>query len=225
MGNLRWLGNSRVVKSAYLWFFVVPRAARFIGPFAGEHDVTIPWFNDGDGATFHVTISLPFSWQMFYAMSIVFMLAQASYAIWCPEVVKRYSNFGEYRAEYAGCSQLLRLADHVVARGDITEFRILYRKIVGRSDDELNDPAHGLSAKSAVTEETKTEIRARLLNALLKPKDPDAKYSDLLDCLLELERKANRRIFYVSGTFFVGGLLLFAIVLGQNLYFTIRLFS
>lgn len=223
-GRLRWLGNSRVVKSSYLWFFVVPIAAKLIGPFAGTHALWVPWWNQGEGRIFHVDVSLPFSWKAFYVMSIAFMAAQGVYAIWCPPIVKQYANFGDYRAEHAGPAQLLRVLWRIVVRRDPAEVRAVLRGCLRSIDKSLDDEAKGCADQSGkVPPDKRDKYFLMVRDKLTVGSVHESVLSAAFDCALEVERKAHPRARAISAVFFGLGLLLFCAVALQNIAFTVRL--
>lgn len=67
------------------------------------------------GASFTVNISLPFRWAVFYFMACCYVIAQATYALACPKLIKKYADFRSYRTVHSGMSgltwQLIRLSD------------------------------------------------------------------------------------------------------------------
>jgi len=112
----RW----RIVRTSYIWLFVVPLGAQLLGPFAGEHDITIPWV--GATKTFHVTVDLPFSWKAFVAMAMSFALARVLFACRCPRIVAEYANFGEYRGQQSDSIRLIAYFEMVTRELPDPEF-------------------------------------------------------------------------------------------------------
>jgi len=80
--SLEGVGNSRALKSSYIWIVMVPIAARMAEKFDGEVAVTL------FGASITVSLSLPFTWQIFYLSAVLFSLANLIYTVRCPIFLK-----------------------------------------------------------------------------------------------------------------------------------------
>lgn len=99
--GLRRLGSSRAVRSSYVWFALVPLAARLLAPLAAGHDVTL------FGATFTLEVALPFTWQVLFFSATAFALAQLLYSLRCPPIVRHYAHFADYKAAHSPSTFLL----------------------------------------------------------------------------------------------------------------------
>lgn len=95
--------NNRLIRTSYVWIVVVPLAAKALLPVAGEREFTIL------GASITVDLSLPFSWQVFFFMSLAFAAAQAIYAARCPHILRDYVDFASFRETQKGVGPLVRL--------------------------------------------------------------------------------------------------------------------
>jgi len=89
----RDLANSKVIKSSYIWLFIVPLAARMLSSIDEIIDLTI------FGTTIKISTSLPFSWQLLFLAACLFSIANTTYSIFCPLIVKSYSNFSEFESQ------------------------------------------------------------------------------------------------------------------------------
>lgn len=78
--RLRRYGESRVIKSSYFWVVFVPIAAKLTPQ--------IEKILSSLGNT--ITLSLPFSWQMFYFGSIFFAISSWIYSTKCPYLIQKY---------------------------------------------------------------------------------------------------------------------------------------
>lgn len=78
---LRRAGQSRFLKTAYIWLFVVPVAARILQ--AAPATVRLVWPGE-----FDLQLALPFSWRCFYWSAL--FVAAADFVFWlrCPSIVK-----------------------------------------------------------------------------------------------------------------------------------------
>lgn len=106
--RLRALGNSRLVKSSYIWLFAVPIAARMFEAVPDPIVVVINEYN------IPIPTSLPFRWQMFYFMSFFFAVGQFLYALYCPRIVKEFATYGEYSGAHSGYSEISDMLQEIV---------------------------------------------------------------------------------------------------------------
>lgn len=98
--RLSRLGKLRMVRSMYVWFIVVPIAARILEPLPAEVRFTI--FE----AEVVLGFDLPFSWKVFFFSSACLAIASALYSFYCPDFIQQYENYEDFR-EKTGDSQLL----------------------------------------------------------------------------------------------------------------------
>lgn len=94
--SLKAWGNSRLIKSSYIWFVLTPIAARALASMPGQLSFNLL------GATFTVDAELPFRWAVFYFMAFSYVIAQATYAWACPPEVKMYKDFRSFRSMHSG---------------------------------------------------------------------------------------------------------------------------
>ena len=88
--TLSSLGKAKIFKSSYLWIVAVPVIAKFLGEI---EDII---FINAFGVQWNLTISLPFSWKLFYFASFAFGLGMAIYAFRSPEIIKKFDNYSEF---------------------------------------------------------------------------------------------------------------------------------
>lgn len=211
-GNLKWLGNSRLVKTSYLWFVVVPLFAKLLLPFAGEHAVNVPWIHGGK--ELQVTVGLPFSWKMFWFMSVAFLVGRVVYYFACPEVVQKYSTYGEYRADHAGPSRMRRHYHDCFRRIRKAEFVEFVRAgVLGESRKELEAQVAQFDDATPISE----AIWGPRCGPGFLGRASEAELSRSFDGLIRAERRANRTPFWVCATSFSIGLVLAAILIIQNI--------
>ena len=89
--NLRSWGNNSLLKTSYIWLFLVPILAKAL---SNINSLTIPWLKNP------ITLSLPFSWSLFYISAIFFSIAGGIYAITCPTIIRKYENFSLFKGNY-----------------------------------------------------------------------------------------------------------------------------
>lgn len=100
--QLNRIGQSRVLRSSYVWLFAVPLAAKFLA--FVERQIFIPLLD----YTLDLGVGLPFSWKVFYFSAVSFAAASALYAVGCPRIVSQYDRFGQWTAEGRGSRQIVR---------------------------------------------------------------------------------------------------------------------
>jgi hypothetical protein len=85
--NIRFLGNSNLVKQNYIWIFLVPILFKLF--FSSEHVQQL--FNS------NFLIELPFSWTLLYFAALSFALGNLVYLIFCPKIIQSFSDYSEYK--------------------------------------------------------------------------------------------------------------------------------
>ena len=131
--SIRALGNSRTVKSSYYWLVVVPLAAKFLEKIEGEYTFSI---FESD-LTFY--FGLPFSWQLFYLMAVAFAIGQAAFQLRCPEYIRDFASFLEYRQAHLGTGPLLRFLNFANRRTSEKDHRSMHKRIVNALENEDHD--------------------------------------------------------------------------------------
>jgi hypothetical protein len=92
--SLNRIGQVRILRTSYIWFFLVPAVAKLLANIGPE-----PVFHLGG---IRVTLGLPFSWKWFYFSAVAFSIASLFYSILCPPIVRDYNSFSDFRAEGRG---------------------------------------------------------------------------------------------------------------------------
>lgn len=100
--SLNRLGNSAVLRSSYFWIVFVPIVAKVMAPIDSFAQVEI------FGYVWNLEIGLPFSWKLFFFAALAFSLASLIYSSYCPEIVRDYQSFNEFREQGKGSSQITR---------------------------------------------------------------------------------------------------------------------
>ncbi len=88
--TLRNFGNLKIFKTFYFWIIFVPLCAKFFEDVNGKISIRFldyPW---------NLTLSLPFSWQIFYFSSVAIGLAMLLFSIRCPEIIRIYNTYTDF---------------------------------------------------------------------------------------------------------------------------------
>ena len=101
---LQKISTNRIVQSAYLFLFVTPMAARVVQELPDKLTLSV-----GSGYVF--TTSLPFSWLWLFWAAIGASLANAIYALWCPEIIKRFNDYSDFEKSRRGANPDISLVD------------------------------------------------------------------------------------------------------------------
>ena len=88
--GLSRLGQSKVVRSSWLWTVSVPVAARILHNVPDTIEIPI--------ADIYVPLSLqlPFSWVALFFASLFFSLGAAGYAMASPTLVRKFKDYTDY---------------------------------------------------------------------------------------------------------------------------------
>ena len=215
--TLRAWGNSRLIKSAYLWLIIVPIVAKLMHPLAGTHTMTV------GNVPFKFTVGLPFSWVLFYFMAIVFAVAQLLYSLGCPEIVKKWADGGEYQRNHPGVMHLKYWIWPMLAERREKRLWRCAQAALSNPREDIRAKAEKLinmleSRPRGVTQIGYTRAWDDYLASCVNA--PTA----MDDIVAEVQRhyaEVGRKTAAACAAFFGIGFVLFGIVLAQNLWFVI----
>lgn len=88
--DLSVLGQSKLVKSSYIWMILIPVIANLAKHISTEAKLII--FNH----EFFINFSLPFSWKALYFAALSFALGSLVYQMFCPKIIKKYKDYSEF---------------------------------------------------------------------------------------------------------------------------------
>ena len=221
--QLRGWGNSKLIKSSYLWLLVVPIAAKMLMPIAGTRDFT------AFGTQLEITIALPFQWWVFYFMAVFFAVGQAIYACACPTLIKSFGSFLDYRKAHSGITLLsqwiwipvddsLRLSDR---KSCIYSIRHVFDSVAKSKDqEELVSVFQGFDGVEE--DDVQWAQICGMFDDLLPKYATEPIVSDIFDTLSQTVAKLHRGWTYASTLCFVEGFTLFLVVMLQYLMFVFR---
>lgn len=98
--TLNGISQSKAVKSVAIWFILVPALAKLFS--AVESNQTFSLF----GAALTVNLSLPFQWTLLFYASCFFLLSSVLYSLFCPEFIKNYANYSDFKSKQQSRTQL-----------------------------------------------------------------------------------------------------------------------
>ena len=84
------LGESRAVRSSYIWLFVVPVLANLLQAAGPTISLPLP------SRPFVLTLALPFNLTLFYGAALAFAGGSMLYSLGCPSFVRVYDSYSAF---------------------------------------------------------------------------------------------------------------------------------
>lgn len=150
--HFRWeiykdLFHITVFRYLVLWFSVVPLIASLLQGLRKPLELTL------GGHAFTLALALPFSWELLWVSSLLFIVALMIYQLRCPAFVKKYNNFADYLA-YQHDSRWLAHETRFLIRAnvDVDKFtEVLLKKRFAQIREEPIDEARNPSVEELQT--------------------------------------------------------------------------
>lgn len=95
------MAKSKLVKSSFIWLFLVPLAAKMLSKISDSEKVFHIL-----GTTIEIQMTLPFSWELLFTAACCFTFANIIYIIFCPDLVKSYRQYDQFEAHGKGFMQV-----------------------------------------------------------------------------------------------------------------------
>ena len=102
---LRKLQDQRVVKSMYLWLFVVPLLANALQHLPPAISVSL------GASEFDFITTLPFSWTMFYVSALFFVSGHLVFFAYCPALIREHTGLTHFLKEGKSAKELWEYAE------------------------------------------------------------------------------------------------------------------
>ena len=96
------ISKSKIIRSSYVWFFIVPVFARMLSKI--QSTLTIELFGQ-----ITLCLRLPFTWQLFFFGATFISLGNLVYVLRCPTILKKYRNFSDFQKEGRTSIQLIEM--------------------------------------------------------------------------------------------------------------------
>ncbi len=100
--TLRRFGSNSLARSANLWAVLIPLVAKVLHRVNEMFPVKI-WDKE---YSYH--LGLPFSWQMLFFAAILFLIANVSYYVYCPDLIQETATFRDFADQGRSASELAR---------------------------------------------------------------------------------------------------------------------
>ena len=125
--SLKHLNNNRLITTSYYWMIITPITAKLLDNV--EESVKI--------GELSITLSLPFSWTLFFFSATCFSFANLIFFWKCPEIIKKFENCKDYLSHKLPISYLL---NHQFPCSDLTFVNLLNKtsKIEDIDNEEIS---------------------------------------------------------------------------------------
>jgi hypothetical protein len=90
---LRKMQRSKFINSMYIWILVVPVVAKALYKIQERLNFNI------FGQSIEITISLPFSWKVFFYSALSFSIANSIVLLFCPRIIKDYLSLAGFQGD------------------------------------------------------------------------------------------------------------------------------
>jgi hypothetical protein len=201
------LVNLKFVKTSYYWVLIVPIVANVLGEI--ENNTNIRFL----GSTFSINLSLPFSWILFFFGALCFAVAYGVYTLSCPEIVQKFDTPRKFFENGFPTTELL----HIITV-DLRSSRSLMQ------EDELRNYLENLISRrtNSDTIPSQQDIYTKILRlpTIIKDIKPEMKENVFMDHV-NLMRTIRKNVRLLTWLAWWGGAGCYAVVIGQNILFTI----
>jgi len=131
------LGQSPTIKTSYVWFFAVPVLMKLISRMDSNLNFVIL------NQEIPLTLELPFSLKCLFYSSVCFSVANLIYTYYCPNFIKNYKTYTDYKTDGKTSTQLISEFKQWVLPKDIS---VLGFSLIKPEDlPDYTDKNHGSS--------------------------------------------------------------------------------
>ena len=118
------LGNSKIAKSSYYWFFIIPILAKLFQNIPRSVIIANDVFIDTvTNQPMELNLTFPFKWYLIFIIGILFIISNIIYQFSCPHIIREFRNYSEFVSSGYPNSYLLAQADfHNVPENAINVF-------------------------------------------------------------------------------------------------------
>lgn len=149
--TIRNFGEAKVLRTSFLFLFLVPVIARLLANVPDE--VIVPLFNK----SITIPLDLPFSWFVLFLSACFASIGNIIYAILCPELIKQYKDFPAYIADERDGTHLLPYLKKISfqsASSETSEHVEAVRRLYNNSPISSDDVADHLQGKRTLNPRT-----------------------------------------------------------------------
>jgi len=191
--NIKWsdikiLPQNKLIKSSYFWFALVPIIAKILNKIEVPLTLNI-------NQNILIDMNLPFSWKIFYISSLLIVIANILFFVFCPKIIKEFNDYSEFKKSGRNSNNLI---DYIPQSNSalLEEIQKIFKKVESEGDNWVDE-----------------EIYLKKLDNQLQ-----ANFWKIYNNLNESKQKM-RIISYILYSI---GIAFFVIVILQNIWFTIK---
>ncbi|MCK0746841.1 hypothetical protein, partial [Chromohalobacter nigrandesensis] len=118
--------------STYIWLIIVPVAAKA----ASGLNESLSF--EAGGATHNVSLTLPFSWQIFFLSALMFAIGNILFIVVSPKFIQLYSDFGYFTRLGGRMDQLEAHKDEAMKDSENQTKRL--QELAGIKKNEKSEP-------------------------------------------------------------------------------------
>lgn len=209
--KIDYFGQMRFSKTSYLYLVGIPIIVK-----ATEKIESPINFFFGE-SLIPISIELPFSWFIFYIAAISISIGALIYQIYCPEIIKNYSNYGEFLDA--------KQSDEV-----LMEYKIRYIPFSNTSTRIIDLPYVEVESNPPETEQEeilrswRKSGHIRNIIAIQHNIKYEEKRKDIFNKIyaeINLTKKRTRKLALFA---YYSGFCLFLLIIIQNFYFVVARF-
>ncbi len=202
--SLDRLGKNIILKTSYLWLFIVPICAK---SFQAIEVLSVPFVASP------IPLTFPFHWKLFYYGSVAVAISNFIYATRCPAFIKQFPTWSSFSRESNSGYRLL-----------LEAIRYAKECIPSKEEQEVFAARYANRfTKSPFSTPFATRPGRMELTGLTQHIPEPSCQSDAYEFLLQ-KWDSESRGWRITSTIFYGiGFMFFGVVLLQNFYFVIRM--
>lgn len=103
---LKSLQENKIVKSTYIWLFIVPLIAKLFNKI--EQKILSIEINS---VKYIFDLTLSFSWIMLFISALLFVIGNIIYLFLAPKLIKKYNNYGDFLSKGESYNLLLNYSN------------------------------------------------------------------------------------------------------------------
>jgi hypothetical protein len=198
--NIDSIGKTRFSKSSYYFLILIPILVRL------TEGLVSPFKFVFVGIEHEVNLTVPFTWHMFFWGALSISIGTFLYYIFCPSFIKKYRNFGEFKAKGEADIVLMNLGKKYLENDP--DFTDIVKQRPYFNHDTMED-SDGPRLFSIITSQSENIGYNHGLKTIFH------KLYDILN-------RKNIFLIRITTIFYIAGIVCFIMVLGQNIWFVIK---
>ncbi|OUS72130.1 hypothetical protein B5G52_09785 [Pseudoalteromonas sp. A601] len=127
------LGKNKLLATSYIWLVIVPIVAKL---FSLAED-TLDFSSVVPGLI--LSLTLPFSWKLFYISAVFVVLGNLVYNFCCPEIIKDYPDYSDFKEAGLSSQYLQSYAKRIQHKVDKSIENVLENSGHAQRDGYMKD--------------------------------------------------------------------------------------